>query len=123
MLLSLIAILVAVPAFANEADAALEKRGKLLFLQCRACHEVAVGQPHKVGPNLHGVMGREAATASGFAFSDALKAAKLRWDVATLERWLERPSAVVPGNVMAFAGVASAADRKALIAYLEVATK
>ena len=32
---------------------------------------------------------------------------------ATLDKWIEKPSAVVPGNAMAFAGVASPADRAA----------
>lgn len=104
-------------------DDAVIKRGRLLFLQCRACHEVAAGQPHKVGPNLHGIMGQAAARAEGFNYSDALSKSKLTWDAATLDRWIEHPSAVVPGTTMAFVGVASEADRRALIAYLESATR
>ena len=37
---------------------------------------------------------------------------------ATLDRWLEKPSALAPGNTMAFAGIANAADRAALIRYI-----
>jgi cytochrome c len=42
------------------------------------------------------------------------------WNEANLDRWLENPSAVVLGNAMAFAGIASAADRAALITYIKV---
>lgn len=102
------------------ADAAAElKRGRLLYIQCRACHELKADQPHKVGPNLHGIMNRKAATAEDFAYSPAFKGASLTWDRATLDRWIEKPSAVVAGNAMAFAGVANPKDRAALIAYIE----
>lgn len=104
-------------------NAAAVKRGKLLFLQCRACHEVAAGQPHKVGPNLHGIMNRQAAAAGDFTYSRGLVDSGLTWDVATLDRWLERPGAVVAGTTMAYAGMPSAADRSAIIAYLAQATR
>lgn len=96
------------------------KRGRLLYIQCRACHELKAGQPNKVGPNLYGIMGTRAAQVPGFAYSAALKNANLTWDRATFDRWLERPSALVPGNSMAFAGIANPKDRAALITYIEV---
>jgi cytochrome c len=95
------------------------KRGRLLYIQCRACHELKADQGHKVGPNLAGFINRKAASAEGFAYSPALKGAALTWDRATLDRWIEKPSAVVPGNAMAFAGIASPKDRAALITYIE----
>ena len=107
----------------SAASEAMLKRGKLLFLQCRACHEVTMGQPHKVGPNLHGFMGRKAAAAEGFVYSNALSASTLVWDVATLDRWIAHPESVAPGTTMAFVGVANEADRRALIAYLDSATR
>jgi cytochrome c len=105
---------------ASGVDSPEYKRGRLLYIQCRACHELKAGAPNKVGPNLHGIMGQRAAQVAGFAYSPALRAANLTWDRATLDRWLERPSAVVPGNSMAFAGVADAKDRAALITYIEI---
>lgn len=95
------------------------KRGRLLYIQCRACHEVKAGLPHKVGPNLNGMVGRKAGTTPGFTqFSTALKTWGQVWDVATLDKWVEKPSSVVPGNSMAFAGLAAKKDRDALVAYL-----
>ena len=49
----------------------------------------------------------------------ALLKANLVFDKSTLDRWIEKPSAVVPGNAMAFAGVPAAEDRAALINYIE----
>lgn len=106
-------------------DAAAEaqmKRGKLLYMQCQACHQLKSGAPAVLGPNLAGLIGRKAASQPGFAYSPALKQANLTWDAATLDKWLQRPGALVPGNTMAFAGIARAEDRAALIAWLTVQT-
>ncbi|MCP5471839.1 MAG: c-type cytochrome [Steroidobacteraceae bacterium] len=111
------------PAAEADAAAAELKRGRLLYIQCRACHELKAGEPHKVGPNLHGIMDRKVAAAQGFAYSAALKGASLVWNRETFDKWLEKPSAVVPGNSMAFAGIASPKDRAALIAYIAAESK
>ncbi|MFO1426108.1 MAG: cytochrome c family protein [Steroidobacteraceae bacterium] len=114
---------VAALAQAPAAGAPDLKRGKLLFIQCRACHELQEGLPHKVGPNLFAAIGAKAASLDDFNYSAALRGANLTWDEATLDRWIEKPSAVVPGNAMAFAGVANPKDRAALIAYILAETR
>lgn len=111
----------AVVAAPPAADAAA---GKRIFLRCMACHAVTPGAPNKVGPNLSGVVGRKATMAKGFRYSAAMtKAAAgpkgVKWDEATLDKWLTRPASVVPGTSMVFAGLPNAADRKAVIAYLK----
>lgn len=98
------------------SDAAL---GKRLFLRCVACHATSAKTPAKVGPHLQGIVGRKAGAVTGFGYSPAMKASKVVWTEATLDSWLQRPQAVVPGTSMAFAGLPNAADRKALIAYLK----
>lgn len=103
------------------ADADLP-RGQTLFLQCRACHSLQAGEPHKVGPNLHGMFGRKAGTAPGFNYSPALADSGVIWTPETLDAWLERPSEFLPGNRMVFIGVQQPADRANLIAYLQQAT-
>lgn len=117
VLASLAALAVAVaPAQAQDAAA-----GKRAFLKCAACHAIAKGAPNKIGPNLFGVVGRKAGTAPGFRYSAAMKAkgASITWDAATLDKWLARPSAVIPGTSMAFGGVPNAAERASIIAYLK----
>jgi cytochrome c len=111
------ALLLPLLAIASSA-AAQSDPGQRLYVQCQACHSIRKGEPHKIGPNLNGVIGSPAASRPGYAYSKALKDAKLVWDDATLDRWLARPSAVAPGNKMVFAGIADPARRKALIAYM-----
>ena len=94
------------------------KRGQLLYMVCKACHDVEAGLPHKVGPNLHGMFGRKAGTAEGFRYTDALVKSGIVWTPETMDAWLKQPGAMVPGNGMAFAGIANDADRASLVAWL-----
>ena len=114
--LALTAVGTATLAAPAKDDAAL---GKRLFLRCTACHTVSSKAPGKVGPHLQGIVGRKAAAVTGFGYSPAMKRSAVVWNEATLDKWLQRPQAVVPGTTMAFAGLPSEADRKALIAYLK----
>jgi cytochrome c len=111
------------PADPAAAAAAQAKRGRLLYLQCRACHELRPSGAALVGPHLGDLMGRKVAGVEGFGYSAALRGETFTWDRARLDAWLAAPGKSVPGNTMAFAGIASAADRAALIAYLESATR
>lgn len=95
------ALCAASPAL-HADDAAAAK--KLALNHCGACHSFDAGQPHRQGPNLHGVLDRKAGEAPGFKFSDAfLKALGGKpWDAALLDRWLADPQAVAPGTVMLY---------------------
>lgn len=107
------------PAGAAPAATSEAALGKRLFLRCAACHTVTAAGPAKIGPHLQGIVGRKAAAVTGFRYSAAMKGSAVVWNEATLDAWLQRPQAVVPGTSMAFAGLAKPADRKALIAYLK----
>ena len=86
---------------------------------CRQCHVTNEGD-HRLGPSLYGVVGREAGSAPGFAYSPAMQNADFVWDEETLDRFIENPEAVVPGNNMKpFSGIASAEERAKIIAYLK----
>lgn len=124
-MLPLLAALIGAAALSPAAaqDDAMVKRGQLLFLQCRTCHSIKAGEPDKVGPNLAGVIGRKSASRPGYAYSAAMKAAGLTWDAATLDRYLTAPAKLVPGNKMGFGGIATPADRAAVIAYIDSASK
>ena len=93
-------------------------RGAALFQHCAACHSVEPGV-QLTGPSLAAIWNRRAATVPGFGrYSEALKRAGLTWDAATLDRWLQRPQAVVPDTTMTFPGIQDARARADLIAYV-----
>lgn len=96
--------------------------GKDLFRTCSACHEIGVGARNRVGPVLNDIVGRRAASRSGYSYSRGMKEAGsegLVWTVATLDGYIENPRAYLRGNRMAFAGIPDAQQRKDLIAYLQ----
>jgi cytochrome c len=101
---------------AAQGDAAT---GAKLFVQCRACHTVNVGGRDGVGPNLAGVMGKNAAARTTYTYSAALRNSKIRWTKDSMDNFLKRPSAAVPGNKMGFGGMANPKARADMIAYLE----
>ncbi|MDD9901067.1 MAG: cytochrome c family protein [Alphaproteobacteria bacterium] len=94
-------------------------RGEKLFKVCAACHTVDKGGPHRVGPNLAGVVGRKPAAAAGFAYSDALQSKGGVWDIDALNAFLWKPKKAVPGTKMVYAGMKKPEDRAAMIKWLQ----
>ena len=99
-------------------DAALVQRGQRLYLRCISCHDVSGAAIVKNGPSLQGVLGRKVASVQGYGYSESLAGLSFTWDEARLNQWLEKPTSIAPGTTMAFEGITSAAERKAVIAYL-----
>lgn len=116
-LLAGLLVLACAPLSAGDPSDA--RKGRIAFVRCMACHSIVAGEPHKVGPNLHGVLGAAAARAEGFAYSEPLRKANLIWDHDTLRRWIEDPGALAPGTSMAYVNTLGAAEIEALIAFLE----
>jgi cytochrome c len=86
---------------------------------CRTCHVTREGD-NRLGPNLHDVIGREAGSVPGFAYSSAMKDSGIVWDEETLDRYIENPDAVVPGNNMKpYSGITSPEERAKIIAHLK----
>ena len=114
------ALLVLAPvAGAKAQDAAA---GQRVFNQCSACHTVNQGGPNRVGPNLHGVIGRKAGSVEGFRYSGPMKQKAeegLVWTEAQLQPYLRNPREVVPGTTMAFPGLRNEQQVNDLIAYLK----
>ena len=60
----------------------------------------------------------KAAKSDGFIYSTALTNSNLIWDANNLDRWLEKPYELIPGNKMIFSGMKNKNDRSDLLAYL-----
>ena len=88
------------------------------FAQCATCHSTDPGR-NGVGPSLAGTFGAQAAHEPTYAYSDAMRGSGLTWDAATLDGYIADPRRLVPGTKMSFAGVRSAEDRAAIVAYLK----
>lgn len=107
----------ATPVAAQDATA-----GGRVFNQCRACHTINEGGRNLVGPNLHGMIGRQAASIEGFRYSPAMREkgeAGLTWDEETLRNYLQNPRQVVPGTTMAYPGLRNEQQMNDLLAYLK----
>jgi cytochrome c len=98
-----------------EGDPAL---GKTVFNKCAACHSIKAGE-NKIGPSLHGVVGRPSHSIEGFSYSEPMKAYNVTWDASTLDHYLADPRGVVQGTKMIFVGLKKDEDRANVIAYLE----
>jgi cytochrome c len=86
---------------------------------CRTCHSFKEGD-NRLGPSLHGVVGRKSGTLEGFAFSPAMKSAAVTWDEQTLDKFIANPDQVVSGNAMKpFTGITDAKQRSEIVAYLK----
>jgi cytochrome c len=114
-----LATLVAAGLAANaawaEGDPAL---GKAAFNKCAACHSIKPGE-NKIGPTMHGIVGRPAHSIEGFSYSEPMKAYNVTWDAATLDHYLTDPRGTVPGTKMIFVGLKKDDERANVIAYLE----
>jgi cytochrome c len=111
-LLGLAVLCILLPICSAAADSA----GEPAFVECAACH--STDGANGVGPSLQGVVGRTSGTLPGFAFSNAMKRAKLQWTTEQLDKYIANPQSVVPGNVMPYAGMTDASQRAALVTYL-----
>ena len=98
---------------AEDADVA---RGERLYgTRCGGCHSV---DRNRVGPLHRGVVGRVAGSVDGFRYTPALQASGLVWDAATLDQWLQGPTALVPGTSMG-QRLPRATDRRDVIGFLK----
>lgn len=88
------------------------------FAMCGVCHKVGKDEKSTLGPNLFGVGGRKAGTLPGYAYSPAIKAAKISWTRDQLIAFITDPRKTVPGNKMAFAGQKNPQQAAAIADYL-----
>lgn len=86
---------------------------------CRTCHSWKKGD-NRLGPSLHGVVGRKAGAVEGFNYSAAMKQANITWDEGTLDKFIANPESVVPNNNMKpFTGISDIKTRKDIVDFLK----
>lgn len=105
----------------SASTAVLE--GEQAFAACAACHSLSPGAAHRVGPNLHGIVGAPAAAAEGYRYSPALSEAGLVWTRETLFAWISGSEALVPGSWMLYHNLLSGEEVLNLIDYLETTSR
>jgi len=90
------AIALSVPAAAQDGGDA-EAGADLAKKRCAVCHVFEEGGGHKIGPNLFGVIGRQAGNAKGFTkYGDSLAEAGeqgLVWDGELVAEYIADPKA------------------------------
>ncbi len=102
---------------AGQAGAA-DLDGEALFnTHCRNCHSSAKDD-HRLGPSLHGIVGKQAGAAAGFAaYSGSLKG--FAWDPSTLDKFMASPTSVAPNTSMIYPPVEDPAQRAAIIDFIK----
>jgi cytochrome c len=98
--------------------------GAAVFRACVACHTLKADDGPRAGPTLAGLFGRRIATLPGYNFSPALKKLDIVWTPQTVAKLFELgPATFTPGTKMPEQTIGSAADRDALVKFLQKATK
>lgn len=105
-------------AVAAKVASANAGNGEGISKKCKACHTFEAGGANKVGPNLHGVVGRKLAAVDGFGYSGALKEKGGEWTLENLASFLHKPKEFVSGTKMVFAGL-KGDDLADMLAYLD----
>ncbi len=113
-------MLTALAAAPASADSAAQ--GKAMFAICAACHSLDPSV-NKIGPSLHGVIGRKVGTEPGFNYSTAMKNAGFVWTPDKLAAYLDDPQKVVPGDKMPYAGTDNMDTARSIVDYLEQVSK
>jgi cytochrome c len=116
---ALVALAAATSLPAGAATPGDPARGEALYARCLACHALAY---NRTGPKHCGLFGRRAGGVAGFSYSPAMARADIVWDGNTLDRFLNNPTAMIPGTAMGYAGIADAQERADLIAWLRRAS-
>jgi len=115
-----LACLAAAVGLSAASAAAQAQDGQLVFNNaCRTCHTTKPGD-NRLGPTLASIVGRKAGAESGYNnYSQAMKNSGVIWDAATLDRFIENPDQVVPGNNMKpFSGISNAQERAEIVRFL-----
>lgn len=98
--------------------------GATVYAACIACHTLSEDDGNRAGPTLHRLMGRKVGTAPGYLYSPALAGKEIVWSRESVARLFEiGPNAMLPGTKMPEQTIGSAAEREALVDFIEKASQ
>ena len=99
-------------------------RGAEVFKACAVCHTLDAGPSNRAGPTLHGVIGRRIGTAPGYRYSKDFASHDIVWTKETIAKLFEvGPATYTPGTKMPEQTVGTAEDRRALVDFIEKASR
>lgn len=97
--------------------------GKQLFLVCEGCHSLQRGAAHKVGPNLHGIIGQSAASRAGYDYSPALQQSAIVWNRNAMIAFIWFTEGMAPGTWMLYHNHLTADEVGRLVDYIASESK
>ena len=107
-------------AWAQEPKGGGEGDGQVAFnTHCRTCHSMKEGD-NRLGPSLHGIVGKKAGQVAGFSNYSGGFDATITWDEAMLDKLITNPAALASNTTMKpFSGIGDAAERAKIIEFLK----
>lgn len=98
----------------------IEHGSEIFKKRCALCHFSDKDQ-NRIGPTLHNIIGKAAASTANYSYSAAMRTAGkngLIWTKEKLEEYLHNPHKMVPGTKMAIIFMKNQNDLDDLYAYL-----
>jgi cytochrome c len=109
---------------AEALPAGVDAHGARVWRACAACHALTAEGGNMAGPHLHGIFGRRMGSVAGYEYSERLARGDITWTRETVAELFTRgPDEMTPGTKMPIQRVGNAEDLRALLDFLEAATR
>lgn len=86
---------------------------------CAHCHSYEKGELHQFGPNLYGIFGKNAASASEFSYCESNQMVDMIWNEENLNNFLQNPTKCKLEHPQTFDPLEKEKDRIDLISFLK----
>lgn len=122
VLISFIFLVMCLPiSYLYAEDASIDNGKNIFHKRCALCHFAEKDQ-NKLGPTLHNLIGRKAASVKTYKYSKAMEQAAangLIWNDDNVKTYLHNPHKMVPGTKMAILFMHNEQELTDLIEYLK----
>lgn len=109
---------------AQDIPEGADPHGARVWRACAACHSLSAEGGNMAGPHLHGLFGRRMGSVVGYEYSERLARGDIVWTRETVGDLFTRgPDTVTPGTKMPVQRVDNPEDLRALLDFLERATR